>query len=263
VDIGGLDGLLHVSDMSYARVEDPQQVVQVGQKLKLIVLKVDREKRRISLGLKQALPDPWAQAESKWRPDDIVTGRIVRLADFGAFLELTPGVEGLIPISEMSYHRRLHHPSQIVSEGDAVKARVLSLDVANKRISLSIKRIEDDPWTGASVRWPVGSVAAGRVSRIAEFGAFVELAPGVEGLVHVSELGVGYVRSVAEVVGEGDAVEAKVLSVDEESRRISLSVKQAAAAPEHTQAAPAPAEEAQPEPSKSPQRRRPLKGGLE
>jgi len=174
-------------------------------------------------------------------------------------VELEPGVEGLIPVSEMTFERRIKHPSEIVKENDVVKARVLSIDVQRKRISLSIKRVGDDPWMGASARWPVGSVAAGIVKRTTEFGAFVELTPGVEGLVHISELSDQRVRSVSEAVQEGQTVQAKVLEVDEDRRRISLSIKQLAAMPEYAGPAAPVSEPAQ---TKS-KRKKPLKGGLD
>jgi len=259
VDIGGADGLLHVRDMSHSRVEDPASIVAEGQQVQVKILKVDREARRISLGLKQTMPDPWDAAESKWREGDVVTGRVTRLADFGAFFEIEPGVEGLIPISEMSFARRIKHPSEVVSAGDTARVKVLRVDAAQRRISLSLKQAGEDPWQGASVRWREDSVVEGRITRLADFGAFVELAPGVEGLVHVSELSNEFVRSVSEAVREGDAVQAKVLSVDETARRISLSIKQAAEAAATTfETAAEPAEFA-------PQhkRKKPLKGGLD
>jgi len=225
VDLGGVDGLLHVSDMSYSRVEKPEDVVHVGQKVEVMILKLDRENDRISLGLKQVQPDPWTAAAEKWPEGELVSGRVTRLADFGAFVELEPGVEGLVPISEMSFEKRIKHPSEVIKEGDTPQLRVLKVDPQRKRISLSIKRVGDDPWVGASVRWPVDSVAEGVVTRFESFGAFVELAPGVEGLVHVSEVSEHRVRHASEALRDGQLVQAKVLSVDEAQRRISLSVK--------------------------------------
>ena len=260
VDLGGVDGLLHVSDMAYSRVEDPAAIVAEGQQVEVKVLKVDREAERISLGLKQIKPDPWTGADSKWPPDSLVAGRVTRLADFGAFVELEEGVEGLVPISEMSFQRRIKHPSDVVAEGDVVRARVLSVDVERGRISLSIKQAGDDPWMGASVRWPTGSIAEGIVTRITEFGAFVELAPGVDGLVHISELSDGHIRAVTEVCREGDHVQAKVLEVDEDRRRIALSIKQLATVADYT--GPAADQPASPETPKR-KRKRPLKGGLD
>lgn len=257
VDIGGVDGLLHVGDMSYARVEDPATIVQEGMKVQVRILKVDREERRISLGLKQVQPDPWDGAEEKWPANTVVMGRVSRLAPFGAFVELTPGVEGLIPLSELSFDQRVRRAEEAVKVGDAVHVLVLNVDIQRRRIGLSLKRAGDDPWVGATVRWPVGEVAEGIVTRLADFGAFVELVPGVEGLVHVSELADGFVRSPGAVVREGDTVRAKVLSVDEEARRISLSVKQLATATGYAGAD---------EPAAAPaarKRKRPLKGGLD
>ncbi|MCG3136306.1 MAG: 30S ribosomal protein S1 [Phycisphaerae bacterium] len=227
VDLGGADGLLHVKDMGYMRVADPASVVTVGQELEVMVLKVDRSTQKIALGLKQVMKDPWSEAAQKWTADSVVSGRITRLMDFGAFLELEPGVEGLIPIGEMTFQRRINHPREVVNENEVVKVRVMSVDIARKRISLSLKRVGDDPWIGASVRWAGGTVTEGTVRRLADFGAFVELAPGVEGLVHISELAPGRVQRVADVVQEGQLVKIKVLEVDEERRRIALSIKQA------------------------------------
>ena len=258
MDIGGADGLLHVRDMSHSRVEDPAEVVAEGQEVKVAVLKVDREEKKIALGLKQIAPDPWLGVEGRFPEDQIVTGRVTKLMDFGAFVELAEGVEGLIPISELTFERRVGHPREVVNEGDMVRVRVLGVDAERKRISLSLKRAGDDPWTGASVRWPVDGIVEGNVTRIADFGAFVELVPGVEGLIHISELADHRVRSVHEVVREGQLVQAKVLSVDEEQRRMSLSIKQLAATPGYTGMADE-AEAAKPQEK----RKKPLKGGLD
>ena len=259
VDIGGTDGLLHIGDMSFTHVEDPKDVVQEGQQLELMVLKVDRETRKIGLGLKQVMPDPWSDVESKWPMDTIVSGRVTRLMDFGAFLELEPGVEGLIPISEMTFERRIRHPSEIVKEGEIVKVRVMSVDSQARRISLSIKQVGEDPWVGALVRWSPESVVEGTVTRIAEFGAFVQLVPGVEGLVHISELSDQHVRSVNEVVQEGQTIQVKVLSVDEDKHRLSLSIKQLAQMSDYTGALQDESEPAKPKKK----RKKPLKGGLD
>jgi small subunit ribosomal protein S1 len=262
VDIGGMDGLLHIKDMAFTRVEKPEDVVRTGQQLEVMILKIDRDARKLSLGLKQVMPDPWADADSKWPIDTIVTGRVTRLEGFGAFVELEPGVEGLVPISEMTFERRIKHPSEIVKAGDVIKVRVLSMDLPARRISLSIKRVGDDPWMGASARWPVDSVVTGTIKRLAEFGAFVELTPGVEGLIHVSELSDQRVRMPAEVVREGQVVQAKVLEVDEDRRRISLSIKRIKEDPNYTgEALGASAAPAAPKQEKK--RKKPLKGGLE
>jgi len=259
VDIGGADGLLHVKDMSHARIEDPRSIVKEGQRIQVMILRADRDTRRISLGLKQVMPDPWEGAEAKWPVQTIVTGRVSRLADFGAFVELEEGVEGLVPIGEMTFERRIRHPNEVVSVGDVVKVRVMTIDLERKRISLSLKRAGDDPWMGASARWPANSLVEGVVKRIADFGAFIELTPGVEGLVHVSELSDDRVRSVGDVVKEGQTVQAKVLSVDEDARRIALSIKQVAAMPEYT----GPAATSSGPDRPRPKRKKPLKGGLE
>ncbi len=259
VDIGGVDGLLHVREMSHGRTEDPNTVVRIGQRLEVMIVKVDRESRRISLSLRQAMPDPWADAATKWPVDTVVSARVVKLEGFGAFAQLEDGVEGLIPISEMTYERRIAHPREIVNVGDVVKVRVMAIDLERKRISLSLKRAGDDPWLGAAARWPANSLVEGVVKRIENYGAFVELTTGVEGLVHISELSDTHVRSVGEVVKIGQTVQAKVLSVDEDARRISLSIKQVAAMPEYTGP-----ETASPEPEKpKAKRKKPLKGGLD
>lgn len=257
VDIGGADGLLHVSDMSYGHVDDPKDVVQEGQEVEVRVLKLDREEKRISLGLKQNRPDPWQDVTTKYPEETVVSGRVTRLADFGAFVELEPGVEGLVHIGEMAYGRRVGHPREVVSEGDMVKVMVLKVDTQRQRISLSLKRMGDDPWQGASVRWPVDSIAEGTVTRIVDFGAFVELAQGVEGLVHISELSDKHVPSPHSVVREGQAVQVKVLEVDEERNRISLSMKQASSAGAAEEYTPPPT------PTKHRKRKKPLKGGLD
>jgi small subunit ribosomal protein S1 len=256
----GVDGLLHVSEMAHTRVEDPNDVVKEGQKLEVMVTKIDPDSRKIGLSLKKVLPDPWADAAARWPVDEIVSARVTRLMDFGAFVEVEEGVEALVPISEMTYERRIGHPREILNEGDVVKARVLAIDPERKRMSLSIKRVGDDPWMGASVRWPVNSVVDGTVKRITEFGAFVELTPGVEGLIHISELSETPVRQVSEVVREGDTVRAAVVSVDEERRRIGLSIKQLTRLPDYTgPVGEAPAEPAAPKKK----RKKPLKGGLD
>jgi small subunit ribosomal protein S1 len=190
----------------------------------------------------------------------MVTGRVTKLMDFGAFVELEPGVEGLVPISEMSFERRIKHPSEVVREGDMVQVRVLDMDLQRKRMSLSIKRTADDPWQGASVRWAPGSSVEGKVTRLADFGAFVELTPGVEGLVHISEMSNERVRSPGDVVKEGQSVKVNVIEVDEEKRRISLTMKET---PEVTdwQAELEAAKQDDSKPKKK--RKKPLKGGLD
>ena len=258
----GVDGLLHVKDMSYARVEDPRTIVKEGQRIEVMILKIDKETRKIGLGLKQTLSDPWVDVDMKFPVDTVISGRVTRLAEFGAFVELEAGVEGLVPMGEMSFERRIKSASEVCNPGDMIKVRVMSVDLDKKRVSLSIKRVGDDPWIGASARWPEGSVVSGIVKRLSEFGAFVEITPGVEGLVHISQLSYERVRAVGDVVQEGQTVQAKVLEVDEERRRISLSIKDLASVADYTGQASSsatPAEEAKPQPK----RKKPLRGGLE
>lgn len=258
VDIGGVDGLLHVRDMSHARIKDPHEVVQEGQAVEVKVLTIDRENRKVGLGLKQTLADPWEKVDQNYAEGQIITGRVTKLMEFGAFVELEPGVEGLVPMGELSFER-VRQTSDVVKEGDMAQVRVLSVDKERQRISLSIKRAGEDPWVGAAARWPAQSTVRGVVKRLADFGAFVELANGVEGLVHISELSTERVRTVGDVVREGDSVEAKVLEVDEDRRRISLSIKALQLAGQQTQAAEQPAA-----PAEAPKKRKkPLKGGLE
>ncbi len=263
VDIGGVDGLLHIGDMSYSRVEDPNEIVKTGQKVEVMILKIDREKDRIGLGLKQVQPDPWTGAAEKWRADELVGGRVTRLADFGAFVELEPGVEGLVPISEMSFEKRIKHPSEVLAVGDTPQLRVISVDPQRKRISLSLKRVGEDPWVGASVRWPDGSVVEGVVKRIEDFGAFVELDAGVEGLFHICEVPENRVRHISEVLKDGQLIKAKVQSVDEQQRRISLSIKALLTDPNFTGEGIEEGFGESQTPAPSKERKTPLRGGLD
>jgi small subunit ribosomal protein S1 len=257
VDIGGVDGLLHISDMSHTHIDKPEDVCQVGDDVEVKVLKIEEDGERISLGLKQTQADPWKGAQEKWTQGQVVGGRVTRLADFGAFVEIEPGVEGLIPISEFTYGRRIGHAKEVLSQGDAVQVKVLNVDERRKRLSLSLKQMQEDPWMGASARWPAQSIVEGRVTRTTDFGAFVEVTDGVEGLIHISQLSDSHVQNVSQVVREGDQVKAAVLSVDEDARRMSLSIKALSQS----------AQNAQPRnydtPSKPRKRKRPLKGGLD
>lgn len=227
VDLGGIDGLLHVSDMSYGRVGHPSEVLHVGDEVTVKVLKFDREKERISLGLKQALPDPWEDVESRYPFNSRVIGRVVSITDYGAFVELEPGVEGLIHISEMTWSRRMKHPSKVVKIADQVEAVVLGVQSEERRISLGIKQLEPDPWTTVESRYSVGSVVEGRVRKLTDFGAFVEIEEGIDGLVHVSDLSwTKRIKSPSEVLKKGQMVQAVILSIDAANRRLSLGVKQ-------------------------------------
>lgn len=227
IDLGGIDGLLHVSDISYGRVAHPQDVLQVGQELTVKVLKFDREKERISLGLKQVLPDPWETVGERYQPGMRVIGRVVSVTDYGAFVELEPGVEGLIHISEMTWSRRMKHPSKVVKVGDNVECVVLDVRPQERRISLGIKQLEPDPWTTVDQRYSVGSVVEGRVRKLADFGAFVEIEEGIDGLVHVSDLSwTRRIQHPSEVLKKGQLVQAVILNIDAPNRRLSLGIKQ-------------------------------------
>ncbi|HZS53866.1 MAG TPA: 30S ribosomal protein S1 [Bryobacteraceae bacterium] len=227
VDLGGIDGLLHVSDLSYGNVSHPSNIVQVGEQITVKVLKFDRDKERISLGLKQMRPDPWADIEERYPQQSRVIGRIVSITDYGAFVELEPGVEGLIHISEMTWSRRMKHPAKVVKVGDQVEAVVLDVKPRERRISLGIKQLEADPWTTVAERYSIGSVVEGRVRKLADFGAFVEIEEGVDGLVHISDMSwTAHVKHPSELVKKGQQVQAVILSIDAHNRRLSLGMKQ-------------------------------------
>ena len=227
VDIGGIDGLLHVSDISWSRVNSPEDVLTVGQELQLKVLKVDTENSRISLGLKQLQPEPWDSAAGKYAVGQRITGTVTRLMDFGAFVELEPGIEGLIHVSEMSWLKKVRKPSDILKTGDTVDAIVLSVSAGERRISLGLKQALGDPWTDALQKFPVGSTIEGPVTKLMKFGAFVQITEGVEGLVHVSEISAEkHIDHPQDVLRAGQIVKAQVLAVDTEKRQIKLSMKQ-------------------------------------
>ena len=227
VDLGGMDGLLHVTDLSWGRVAHPGEIIKVGQELRVKVLKYDAEKGRVSLGLKQLDPDPWERVPSVYRPGDRTTGRVVNLADYGAFVELEPGVEGLIHVSEMSWSKRLKHPSKILKVGDQVDVAVLDVNSAQHRISLSLKETMPDPWSALGERLAVGARVEGRVRNVTDFGAFVEIEEGVDALVHVSDLSWDKnVRHASEVLKKGQNVQGVILSLDAANRRISMGIKQ-------------------------------------
>lgn len=224
VDLGGIDGLVHVSDMTWQRNVKPEQVVQVGQTVRVKILKIERGGERISLGMKQVGPNPWEAVGVNYRAGAIVTGAVTKLAQFGAFVELEPGIEGLIPMAELSWDR-VGRPSAVVKTGQQVSVKVLDVDVQRQRISLSLKQMSEDPWVGASGEFAPDSEVEGTVTRTADFGAFVEIKPGVEGMIHISELSDKRVNTVEDVAKPGQTVKAKVLSVDEDKRRISLSIR--------------------------------------
>ncbi|HUI42382.1 MAG TPA: 30S ribosomal protein S1 [Terriglobia bacterium] len=227
VDLGGMDGLLHVTDLAWGRVGHPSEVVKVGQELRLKVLKYDREKERISLGLKQLLPDPWERVVANYRPGDHLKGRVVSLTDYGAFCEIEPGIEGLIHVSEMTWSRRLKHPSKFVNVGDKVEVSVIEVHPQQRRISLSLRQSLGDPWTTLSERLAPGARVEGRVRNLTEYGAFVEIEDGIEGLIHISDMSwTKNPKHPSEILKKGQKVTAVVLSVDPNQRRISLGLKQ-------------------------------------
>ncbi len=227
VDLDGMDGLLHVTDLSWGRVSKPSDVVQPGQELRVKVLKYDPEKGRVSLGLKQLLPDPWTQAAKKYQPGSNAKGRVVGVVDYGVFVELEPGIEGLIHSSEMSWSKRHKHPSKMVKVGDAVEVNVIDLNPSQRRISLSLKQMMADPWTTLPGRMSAGTVVEGRVRNMTDFGAFIELEDGIDGLVHLSNMSWAKdIKHPSEVLKKGQKVEVVVLGLDPEKRRISLALKQ-------------------------------------
>jgi small subunit ribosomal protein S1 len=227
VDLGGIDGLLHVSDISHTRVTKPEDVLTVGQELELRILKIDPETKKISLGLKQLQPEPWQTAPDRLTVGQRITGTVTRIADFGAFIEIEPGVEGLLHISEMSYGRKLRHPSDLLRQGDRVETVILGIDPEKRRIALGLKQTLADPWSEVLRNFPVGSQIEGPVTKLMNFGAFVQLADGVEGLVHVSEISAEKrINHPQDVLRVGQIVKAQVLAIDTEKRQIKLSMKQ-------------------------------------
>jgi small subunit ribosomal protein S1 len=227
IDLGGVDGLLHITDMSWGRLRHPSEMVQLGDTLDVKVLDYDEKTSRISLGLKQLTPYPWEDIEAKFPIGKIVRGTVVSITDYGAFVELERGIEGLIHISEMSWTQHIKHPSKIMNVGDVVEAKVLSVDKENEKISLGIKQMEPDPWMTIHDKYPVGSIVKGRVRNLTAFGAFVEIEEGVDGLVHISDMSwTKRVQHPSEVMKKGDTIEVKVLRIDIDNRRVSLGIKQ-------------------------------------
>jgi small subunit ribosomal protein S1 len=227
VDLGGIDGILHISDMSWGRISHPSEIVQVGQKIQVVVLKFDTEKERISLGMKQLTPDPWHTVAEKYPVGARVQGKVISLMDYGAFVELESGIEGLIHISEMSWTRKVAHPSKILQVGQQVEVAVLNVDPSHRRISLGLKQIMANPWEAAKEKYPVGSVVKGPVRNITEFGIFVGIEEGIDGLVHISDLHWNKkIKHPSELYKKGDIVEAKVLGINVENERFSLGIKQ-------------------------------------
>jgi small subunit ribosomal protein S1 len=227
VDLGGIDGLLHVSDLVWGRVPHPSSVVQAGEEIQVQILKFDKEKQRISLGRKQLLPDPWATVPERFPVGTRVKGKIVGVTDYGAFVQIEPGVEGLVHVSEMSWSKRAKHPSKIVKVGEEADVVVLEVKTDQRRISLGLKQTQADPWEAAAEKYPVGTMVSGRVRNLADFGAFVEIEEGMEGLIHISDVSwTERIKHPSEKFKKGDTIQAKVLKVDSQNRRLSLGIKQ-------------------------------------
>lgn len=235
VDLGGIDGLLHVTDMSWGRVGHPSEMVKTGETVKVVVLKYDAKRERVSLGLKQLIPDPWLTVAERYTVEGRVHGKVVSLADYGAFVELESGVEGLLHVSEMSWTKRITHPSKLLSVGDEVDVVVLDINPDHRRISLGLKQISPNPWELVRMNHPVGSHISGKVKSITDFGVFVEVEDGIDGLAHISDLHwTKKIKHPSELFKKGDEVEAVILGVDVANERVSLGIKQAAADPWQT-----------------------------
>ncbi|MCZ6660375.1 MAG: 30S ribosomal protein S1, partial [bacterium] len=226
IDLGGIDGLLHITDMAWGRISHPSELFAIGDTVEVVVLKFDPERERVSLGYKQLKPDPWDDVDTKYPVGDRVNGKVVSITDYGAFVELEQGVEGLVHVSEMSWNKRIRHASKVVSVGEIIEAVVLKVDREGRRISLGIKQTEPNPWETIEERYPVGELVEGRVRNLTDFGAFVSIEEGIDGLIHVSDISWTQVKDPAEVLRKGQKVEVKVLSVDKDQERLSLGLKQ-------------------------------------
>ena len=227
VDLGGIDGLLHITDMSWGRLTHPRDLVNVGDQIQVKVLKFDPDKQRVSLGFKQLTPDPWLDAEHRYPVGAHVNGRVISVTDYGAFVELEQGIEGLVHVSEMTWSKRMKHPGKLVNVNDQVECVVLSVNPSDRRISLGMRQLATNPWDSLIDKYPVGASVEGRVRNLTDFGAFVEIEDGIDGLVHVSNLSwTKRVKHPSEVLKKGDRVKAVVLAIDSEKRRLSLGVKQ-------------------------------------
>src|SRR5262245_6139038 len=232
VDLGGIDGLLHITDMSWSRVTNPHEVVKIDQELEVFIIKVDKEKEKIALGLKQKQPSPWANVEAKYPVGSRHQGEVVNIMSYGAFVKLEPGIEGLVHISEMSWTKRINHPSELVQVGDPIEVQVLNINREKQEISLGMKQVLPNPWDKVAERYPQGTVIAGTVRNLTNYGAFIEIEEGIDGLLHVSDM--SWVRKVShpsEVVQKGQKVTCVVLNVDQERKRVALGLKQMASDP--------------------------------
>lgn len=227
LDLDGIDGLLHITDMTWKRIKHPSEMVQLGEEIEVMILHIDNEKGRVALGLKQKEQNPWEEIEQRYPPGTQVKGKIVNLVPYGAFIEIEPGIEGLIHVSEMSWVKNVTDPSEVVNKGDEVEAIVLSVQKEEGKISLGIKQTEKNPWEDVDNKYPVGSNVKAEIRNLTNYGAFVELEPGIDGLIHISDLSwIKKVSHPSEVLNKGDVVEAVILSVDKESKKITLGVKQ-------------------------------------
>jgi small subunit ribosomal protein S1 len=232
VDLGGIDGLLHITDMSWGRVSNPHEVVHIDQPLEVYIISVDKDKEKIALGLKQKTPSPWADVEAKYPIGSRHTGEVVNVMSYGAFVKLEPGIEGLVHISEMSWTKRINHPSELVSIGDQIEVQVLNINKEKQEISLGMKQVQPNPWDKVAERYPPGTIITGTVRNLTNYGAFIEIEEGIDGLLHVSDM--SWVRKVShpsEVVSKGDKVTCVVLNVDQERKRVALGLKQMASDP--------------------------------
>jgi len=258
IDIGGVDGLLHISDMSWGRINKPEEVVSVGDEVEVKITKLNKEKGKVSLSLKQLQPQPWEKAGETYPEGTKISGRVVRLTNFGAFVELEPGLDALLPLSEMSWTKHVRSAKEIVKEGDVIAAKVLGCDPEKQRISISLKALTDDPWSAVSTKYPLDSKIKGKVVRTTEFGAFVNLEDGVDGLIHISELADRRVNRVEDVVKVGAEVEARVVKIDVQNNRIGLSLREPPPEPTAEELAAIKAERAAAEKRRNKKRR----GGL-
>ncbi|MGE0353988.1 MAG: 30S ribosomal protein S1, partial [Gemmatimonadales bacterium] len=228
IDLGGVDGLLHITDMSYGRVSHPSEVVAIGKEVEVKILDIDWQRERISLGMKQLQQYPWKDVAAKYPVGTRVQGKVVSITNYGAFVELEPGIEGLVHISEMSWTRNVRHPSKVVSIGETIEAVVLKVDESEEKISLGMKQTEQDPWQVLPMKYPIGTMITGKVRNLTSFGAFVEIEPGIDGLIHISDMSwTKRIQHPSEVVKKGDTVNVAILNIDADNKRISLGLKQA------------------------------------
>jgi small subunit ribosomal protein S1 len=262
VDLGGADGLVHVSEMSYKRIRHPSEVVKVGDEVDVKILKADKATGKLSLSMRQAQPDPWADLGHRYPEGTAITGKVARVENFGAFVELEEGIEGLLPVSEMSW-QRIRSPKDVVKPGDTLRLVVLAIDPAQRKLTFSLKQAGPDPWKEAAEKFAPDQVVTGKVTRVVDFGAFIELEPGREGLAHISELSNQRVRTAADAVQPGQEVRVRILEVDKEARRVSLSIRRAIEAPPPSPEQLAAAEAQKKKKVEREKKRGELKGGLD